>query len=165
MKLVALLLAFSLASATFAKEAKSSAGGSPDKIDGCGLGWQVTNQRTMIATTTRGTTNMFVPPAFGMTSGTIGCDQTPLAQNERESAVFAMTNYDNLRAEMAQGFGESVEAFAQTFGCDSNAVKAFGPATQKHYREIFTSETPSLHNFLDSVKRIINQNNLNCTQA
>ncbi|MBK9038693.1 MAG: DUF3015 family protein [Bdellovibrionales bacterium] len=44
-----------------------------DTMDGCGLGWEVTDSETMIGTTTRGTTNMFVPPAFGMTTGTIGC--------------------------------------------------------------------------------------------
>lgn len=57
---------------------------SPGGSDGCGLGWEVTGEKTMLATTTRGTTNAFVPPTFGMTSGTIGCETHRFVQKKKK---------------------------------------------------------------------------------
>src|SRR4051812_42927982 len=77
----------------------------PD-TDSCGLGWQVTQKKTLSAKTTRGTTNAFVPPTFGMTTGTIGCAQHPLSKRDVEGALYATTNFDELSVEMAEGQGE-----------------------------------------------------------
>ena len=117
------------------------AAGGQDSSDGCGLGWQVTDKKTWIGTTTRGTTNSFVPPTFGMTSGTIGCDQHPIAKNEVEGAVFAHNNYDALKSEVAEGKGEYVSGLAQSMGCDSIALPAFNQMTQKNSKEIIGSES------------------------
>src|SRR3954471_20570420 len=95
--LVAIALAL-VSSAAFA----SDGGGS----DGCGLGWQVTQKKSFLGTTTRGTTNAVVPPTFGMTSGTIGCDQHGFAKNDQKAIEFVAANYEPLMVEMAQGNGE-----------------------------------------------------------
>ncbi|MBK7842425.1 MAG: DUF3015 family protein [Bdellovibrionales bacterium] len=105
----AILLAFPLVS-----QAK-------DTMDGCGLGWEVTDSETMIGTTTRGTTNMFVPPAFGMTTGTIGCKQLSFAANEQEAANYVINNYSNLKQELASGEGEYVEGLTEVMGCKNTA--------------------------------------------
>ena len=42
---------------------------SPGGTDSCGLGWHVTQDKSLLATVTRSTTNAVVPPTFGMTSG------------------------------------------------------------------------------------------------
>ena len=68
MKLVLFVALFAVVGPTFTLP---DGGGS----DGCGLGSEVTQKKSLLATTTRGTTNGTIPPAFGMTSGTIGCDQ------------------------------------------------------------------------------------------
>lgn len=114
----------------------SSAAFATDSSDGCGLGWQITQDKTLIATTTRGTTNAFVPPTFGMTSGTIGCDQHDFAANEMEGATYAATNFEMLKHEMAQGQGETLAAFAQTLGCDAQVSPVFGHMTQAHFSQI-----------------------------
>ncbi len=111
-------------------------GGGDHTIDGCGLGWQVTDSRTMIGTTTRGTTNAFVPPSFGMTSGTIGCDQIPFAKNEQEAATFVATNFQTLKSELAVGQGEYVSAMIESFGCASSQVPAISSKIQKNYGSV-----------------------------
>lgn len=105
-----------------------------DTFDGCGLGWQVTQDKTVIATTTRGTTNSVVPPTFGMTTGTLGCDKfTAIAANEKQTAEYVAKNFDSIRTQLAVGNGEYVDATAQSFNCDS---ASFGSQVQKNYNTV-----------------------------
>lgn len=135
MKKLLMLVVFGLVAGASAQAA--SGGGS----DGCGLGWQVTDKKTMIATTTRATTNAIVPPTFGMTTGTIGCDQHPVAMRDVPAAQFVATNYDALLLDMAQGQGETLAAFAQTLGCSD--ASALGEMTRKEFSAL-TSGADSL---------------------
>ena len=92
-----------------------------DDLDGC----EVTSEETMIATTTRGTTNAFVPPTFGMSSGTIGCKKISLAAVEQESADFVVSNFVNLKQELAMGNGEYVDGLFEVMECGQAAnIKA-----------------------------------------
>ncbi len=143
MKLMLVVCAVMLTVPAFA----SSPGGS----DACGLGWEVTKSKTMIATTTRATTNYFIPYTFGMTTGTMGCDQHPLVQKEMDAAKYAVNNYDTLSIEMAQGQGEFLSAFAQTMGC-SDAV-AVGQLTQANYSQV-TNAKNGLEMY-DNVRHLI----------
>ena len=111
-----------------------------DTSDGCGLGWQVTKKKTFSATTTRGTTNSVVPNTFGMTSGTIGCEQHGLVKVEQKSLHFADANYENLMTEIAQGQGEYLSGFAATMGCSS---AEFSSALQSNFSEIVEGKTPA----------------------
>lgn len=120
--------------------------------DSCGLGWQVTQKKTLSATTTRGTTNAFVPPTFGMTTGTIGCAQHPLSQRDVDGARYAYNNFDVLSIEMAEGQGEFLKGFARTMGCDDASVDAFSHMTQSHYRSIMKDGKASRLEMFDNVK-------------
>lgn len=103
-------------------------------FDSCGLGWDVTDKKTVLATSTRGTTNSFVPPTFGMTTGTLGCEKFQgFAANEKESASFVAKNFDSIRGQLAIGSGEYVDATAQSFGCDS---ASFGAHVQQNYNTV-----------------------------
>lgn len=104
--------------------------------DGCGLGWQVTDKRTMIGTTTRGTTNAVIPPTFGMTSGTIGCEQHQFAKNEMNAVNYVASNTEALSVEMAQGSGEYVTGLALEMGCSATQIPAFGQALQNNFEAI-----------------------------
>lgn len=108
-----------------------------DSSDGCGLGWEVTSKTTFSATSTRGTTNAFVPPTFGMTTGTLGCAKHDLVKKQDEQAAFyAVENYDSLRQEMAEGSGENLKAFASLMGCDQNSYPGFAQMVRKHFSAI-----------------------------
>lgn len=115
--LFAALVAFVSSNSFAVSKQEISGGGS----DGCGLGWQVTDKRSLIGTTTRGTTNMTIPPSFGMTSGTMGCEQHSFAMKEMDSAKFVASNFETLKIEISQGQGEFLDAFVATMGCESNA--------------------------------------------
>jgi len=121
--------------------------------DGCGLGWQIMKDKTMVGTSVRGTTNGFVPPTFGMTSGTIGCDQHSIAQNEHDSAAYAYNNFDSLKSEMAAGQGEYLTGFAVTMGCD---VSTFGSMTKAQYKNIVGEKTSAIDMYMN-VKSIVAQ--------
>jgi opacity protein-like surface antigen len=137
---VALVPSFASAAAPRASQAPAAAptnlSPEQDVGDGCGLGWQVTQSRTFLATTTRATTNATVPPTFGMTSGTLGCVQHSFAKNEVEAVSYAVANYDALSIEMASGQGETLAAFARTLGCDAASSAALGNVTQSRYNSI-----------------------------
>lgn len=131
------LVAAAMVTAAFsAHAAKEAANMAHPTIDSCGLGWQVTDARTMMGTTTRGTTNYFVPPSFGMTSGTIGCAQIPFAANEREAATFVASNYETLKSELAEGQGEYVTAMVESFGCSAAQAPAISANIQKNYSTV-----------------------------
>jgi hypothetical protein len=121
--------------------------------DGCGLGWQVTDKKTLIATTTRGTTNFVVPPAFGMTTGTIGCDQHSFAKNDQKAVEFVASNYEPLMMNLSAGRGEYLEAFAQTLNCKDSA--SFGAEMQKNYSSV---ASPDAVQVLNNVKNTIKAN-------
>jgi hypothetical protein len=123
----------------------------PD-TDGCGLGWQVTQKKTLSAVTTRATTNATVPPTFGMTSGTLGCAQIPLSQREMEGARYAYNNFDALSIEMAEGQGEFLTGFARTLGCDDASLEAFSRMTQTHYRAIMNDGQATRLEMFDHIR-------------
>ncbi|WII73244.1 DUF3015 family protein [Bdellovibrio sp. 22V] len=106
-----------------------------DRLDGCGLGWQVTSKKTYTATTTRGTTNAFIPPTFGMTTGTMGCDKLDIGKNDKEAAEYVATNFDSLKSELASGRGEYVTALATAMGCKASA-DMIGTRLQKNYNTV-----------------------------
>ncbi len=126
---LALLPTLSMAAA-----AKSTLGMNDVGTDGCGLGWQITQKKSFLATTTRGTTNAFLPPSFGMSFGTMGCDKHNFAKNEEAGITFALANQENLSIELAKGEGEYVAGFAQALGCSD--VVTLGRRIQSKYSEI-----------------------------
>ena len=121
-----------------------------DKSDGCGLGWMVTKRTSLMATSTRATTNYFVPPTFGMTSGTLGCAQHSFVQKEIPAVEFMAANQESLSVEMAMGSGEYLHGFAKSLGCSDAAVGDLGRVSQDHYEMIFDAVDSSP---IDSYKR------------
>lgn len=125
-----------------------------DKSDGCGLGWQITSKTTFSATSTRGTTNGFVPPTLGMTSGTLGCAQHGLVENDRESLNYVATNFDAIKFEMARGEGHKLAALAETMGCRS-AGATFGTTVQNNYGSIVSNHAVSPVEVVINLRRLV----------
>ena len=103
--------------------------------DMCGWGWQVTDKKSLFATSTRGTTNSYTTP-FAMTTGTAGCEKHTIAKNDAKGVEFVNNNYDTLRLEMAAGEGENLAALARTMGCSDASVGTFGRAVQGQYEAV-----------------------------
>lgn len=173
------VLAVSLASPVFADDTSTTTTTTPKKrrhfkrvpkpvltepipdADSCGLGWQVTQKRTLSAVTTRATTNLgTILPSFGMTSGTIGCKQMPLSEKDEIPAKFAYNNFSALTIEMAEGQGEFLRGFAETLGCEDAAYPEFAKMTQTHYRTIMDDGKASSLEMFQRVKGELGQDPL-----
>lgn len=125
-----------------------------DVIDGCGLGWQVTDSRTMVGTTTRGTTNMTVPATFGMTSGTLGCEKIQFAKNDEKAATFVSSNFQTLKSELAEGQGEYVTGMVQSFGCSAEQVQSISAKIQNNYKSVVAPAQNAQQLFMNLKKQI-----------
>lgn len=117
-----------------------------DALDGCGLGWEVTDKKSYTGTTTRATTNWFIPPTFGMTTGTMGCEKLEIGKNDKEAADFVATNFENLKTDLAAGRGEYVDGLAGAFGCASSSA-AVGAQLQKSYQTVVAPAATSVELF------------------
>ena len=173
-KLIKLLGAFSLMSmlvvgAAWAKETKEAPAAnseiSPNQgSDNCGLAWQVTKQKTLMGTLTRGITNAYLSPTWSMTSGTSGCQKHEIAKKDEEAVKYVASNFYPLSAEMAEGHGEYLVGLAQVMGCNDAAIPGFNQAAQKSFDTI--TKDADAYQTLQNVKQVISNNPVlsqNCT--
>ncbi len=122
----------------------------------CGLGWQVTKQKTLMGTSTRGTTNYYLSPTWSMTSGTSGCQKHDFAKKDEEAVKYVASNFYPLTAEMAEGRGEYLAGLAQVMGCSDSVASNFGQATQKSFKAI--TNNADAYETLQNVKHVIENN-------
>lgn len=109
---------------------------SPGGSDGCGIGWRVTKNKTLSATTSRGTTHATLPPSISMTSGISECDYHPIAANDLPAAHYTAINFDLLKHEMAIGSGEILLGLSQIMGCSDS--QKFSSMVKDNYARIFS---------------------------
>lgn len=123
--------------------------------DVCGLGWQVTNKKSFAATTTRSVTNTFVPPTFGMTSGTMGCAQHTIVKKEEPAFRFLLANHHALELEMARGEGEYLAAFASEWGCAPSSFARFSEVLQKGFGEVYSEPSSNGVQVFERIRSVI----------
>lgn len=123
-----------------------------DTSDGCGVGWMITQRTSLSATSTRGTTNGFLPNTFSMTSGTSGCAKHPIVKKDEPAFEYVRNNYDTLKIALAEGRGEDLNTLAYVMGCRGDAVDAFGGTMQGNYRTIVGEGNPSVTDLFDHLK-------------
>ncbi len=113
---------------------------------GCGPGAVLMPKNTIVsqtlaAATNAGNTHLVTS---GMTSGTSGCNISGFVQNDNRLPVyFAEANMTDLTTEMAQGEGDRLVAFAQTFGCQQDSIPAFGQMTRQQFSTLVPSAQAS----------------------
>ena len=119
-----------LSSAAFAK--------TPFGVAGCGLGSIIMGPEgnQVFASTTNGTLGSQV---FGITSGSSNCLEPSKQAALNAQQKFIAENYTTLSKEMAQGEGEALKAFSNTFGCTSEIYTSFAGQMQKSYAKIFSA--------------------------
>lgn len=123
-----------------------------DSSNGCGVGWYVNSQTSLVGTSTRDTTNGTFPNTFSMTSGTSGCAKHTIVKNEMPAYNYVASNYDVLKIEMAQGHGENLSALARTFGCHDRAVDQFGEKIRENYQQVMDGTPNSPFDLFENVK-------------
>lgn len=118
---------------------------------GCGFGSVLMGKDSQISAAT--TNNTFASQAFGISSGTLNCTTSNQVSQENVQKEFIADNFETLSKEISQGNGESLRAFASTFGCADSAVPEFGTQLQKAHEKIFSS--PGSQAALDVVREEI----------
>jgi hypothetical protein len=81
---------------------------------GCGVGAMIFKGQQgvlpqVLAATTNGT---FGNQTFGMSTGTLGCEQDGVVLREHERDLYAAANLDQLKGDMARGGGEYLSTLA-----------------------------------------------------
>ena len=115
---------------------------------GCGWGsslWEGKTDKKLFALF-GATTNGTYTQTFGISSETAGCNvKGGWVRNEKKQSAYAEVNLQKLSAEMAQGGGEYLNAFASIMGANDEASKsAFIAMTQAKYETLFpTANTDS----------------------
>ncbi len=137
-----------------------------DGSTGCGPGWYILKENSLVSSALRGTTHWVLFPivTLGMIFGTSNCTQHSLVLKEKESLHFATMNYFELQGNIAKGRGEYLSAFATTVGCPAHAQMRFNQRLRTHYSDLYShGETNPEKVLLEVYKTILNDREL--TQA
>ena len=127
----------------------------PYGMAGCGLGSELLKDDSTVTQVFAGTTNAtFGNQTFAISSGTSNC-MTPsqkTAYNAQQN--FITDNYGLLTKEIAQGGGETLKAFSNTFGCQKEIYGKFATQLQNSYSKIFAnhSSESALHEIQNEIK-------------
>lgn len=116
-----------------------------DSSSGCGPGWYILKDNSLVSSSLRATTNGLLSPVYtgGMTTGTSNCTKHSIVQTEQQSLYFVTQNLPTLKNEGAMAVGEHLSALALTIGCRHDTQTHFNRALQKNHQTIFKSQNPS----------------------
>ncbi len=91
-----------------------------DGSSGCGPGWYILKQNSLLSSVGRSITNGILWPSttLGMTFGTSNCAKHSIVDEHKRSLHFATRSYDILRQDLARGTGRHLDAYLATFGCN-----------------------------------------------
>lgn len=129
-----------------------------DEDVGCGAGtilWEGQSgpAAKVLAATTNG---LFGNQTFGISSGTLGCEQSGTITAAARLPMFAGHNLDELAADMAAGHGETLNVLADLYGIRSEQDRAaFYTLTQAHFLQLFPSEDVTAGQVLASLESLM----------
>ncbi len=122
---------------------------------GCGLGGMVIGDEAgpiqLVATFLNGICGN---QTFGISSGTLGCDQPRHGKrraNNEELNEFVVANMDNLATDIARGQGETLDTFAELMEVPVSARPELYKKLQSNFQSIFTSENVVLADVVDNI--------------
>jgi hypothetical protein len=97
------------------------------------------------------TTNGFLGnQTFGITSGTLECGTPAKAVSNERLNHFVRFNMDNLAKDIAQGRGESLDAFAELLQIPADQRPAFNAKLQQNFDKVFTSSSVEMAAVIDN---------------
>ena len=117
------------------------AGAGLKKNCGCGLGSILfENNEGLMSQTAAATTNGILGnQTFGISSGTLECNQPPEFYGSEMLHKFVAENMDNLAKDIARGQGESLNTLAVLMGVPDKNRSTFNTKLQTNFDRIFTS--------------------------
>jgi hypothetical protein len=132
--------------------------GDPDV--GCGWGTMAfKGQKGVASKVLAATTNGILGnQTFGISSGTLGCNQGGVVKAELKVQMYAGANIDKLASDMAAGQGESLDTLAHLIGIANADRDAFFGLTQTHFGELFPSDQMTAGEMLTTLKHLMAAN-------
>ncbi len=134
-----------------------------DGSSGCGPGWYLLKDNSLVSSSLRFTTNTVLIPVttIGMTMGTSKCTQHKIVLKEKESLYYTTNSYYELKGEVAKGNGPYLAAYSETIGCEPRAQARFNNALKNNYEKIFKAGRPNPEgSLLEVYKTILNDRDL-----
>jgi hypothetical protein len=121
----------------------SSLAGQAQNNCGCGLGtmlWANKADGSILSQTMQVTTNGFLGnQTFGITSGTLGCEQPESIGADDRTFAYVRDNLDGLARDIAVGQGENLETLAELLVVPEKARGAFADRLQRNFSQIFVT--------------------------
>ncbi len=126
---------------------------------GCGLGSMVFGDQAGPIQILAATTNDAIfPQTSAISTGTSNCFEDGVALKSKEQEFFAGANFESLHQEIAQGRGESLQAFATLFGCQGKGVQEFSDAMRSNYGTIFPNSKTNSAEMLGNIESVAKNN-------
>ena len=110
-----------------------------DSSSGCGPGWYIFKETSLVSSALRATTNgiLFPTTTIGMTVGTSNCTKHKVVINEKKSLHFTTHNFFELKEEATLGKGQFISAFTETLGCRASGTEQIGKGLKDHFKQVF----------------------------
>lgn len=123
---------------------------------GCGLGSIIFKDKDaglyqVLAVTTNG---IFGNQTFGITSGTLECQQPVSFVSNEKLKNFVAVNMDTLAQDMAAGSGESLVTLAELMEVPLDRREAFYASLQTNFTKIFTSSDIQSSQVIDNIAKV-----------
>jgi opacity protein-like surface antigen len=135
-----------------------AAAGSAAKNTGCGLGTMLfkgAGDDSVLLQTFQATTNgIYGNQTFGITTGTSDCQQPKNFASNQQINEFMVANMDNLARDIAQGRGETLDAFAELLGVPAEKRTEFYGQLQSGFAKIFTSPGVQMASVMDNISTV-----------
>ena len=144
--------------AVFVLMTGSAFAGQAQNNTGCGLGTMLFKgnaDNSVVLQTFQATTNgIYGNQTFGITTGTSDCHQPKnFVSNERVNE-FMVANMDNLAKDIAQGRGETLDAFAELIGVPAENRAEFYAQLQAGFGRIFTAPGVQMASVMDNIATV-----------
>jgi len=134
------------------------AAGQAHQNTGCGLGTMLfknSADNSVLLQTFQATTNgIYGNQTFGITTGTSDCAQPKNFASSQQINEFMVANMDNLARDIAQGRGETLDAFAELLGVPAEKRPEFYGQLQSGFAKIFTSPGVQMASVMDNISTV-----------
>jgi hypothetical protein len=129
----------------------------PKENCGCGFGTLLFEGKDgflmqIFAATTNAS---FGNQTFGISSGTLGCNQPPKFASNEQLNNFVASNMDNLAKDAAMGQGEYVDTLAELMNVPGSKRVEFSQMLQENFSNIFTEGSVSHVEVIENISHFM----------
>jgi hypothetical protein len=133
-----------------------------DGSSGCGPGWYVAKDNSLLSSALRLTTNGVLFPfvTLGMTFGTSNCSKHKIVKTEQRSLHYVTQNFYELKGDMAKGNGDFIAAYGKVIGCQSQDLDYFTDKMKGKFKEVFKKNNSNEEVLIQTYKVILSDEKL-----